>query len=167
MSAIGPIFYSIPVFQKDSFSLDTTGNDIVVSETITFPTLEHVLWYLLGLDVKPTGTPSYLRNKVRSTKGFLEKAIQTWDNDLGIQAKFGSLWMKQIMTSQENKDTLLGHASDGIPDYYTIIPKNKGHLYAPWTWSPDIADRCGNRLGILLRSMVASMNLQKSSITPV
>lgn len=137
---------------------------IEVEEGISFPTLEHVLWYLLGLEVKPTFTSSYLRNKIRSKKEFMEESIKLWDSSPSIRKKFMTLWKEQIMKDKVYVKQFTSHTElEKMPNYYCIIPKNKGTLYKEWGWNPEMIEHCGNRLGILFHTLVSSLMVQKSS----
>jgi hypothetical protein len=166
MSAAGE-YFSIPIFQKDHLSLDFP-RPVEVKEGVSLPSLEHALWYLLGLDVKETHTCAYLRSKLRNKRGFVEKAIRNWDTDENIRMKFSHLWKEQIMENSDYKEMFEKHNElPSLPTYYCIIPKNKGSLYKTWAWNPEISTECANRLGDLFRHLVASCAPQKSSITPI
>lgn len=72
-------FVSVPIFNKDGFSLDSVCNHCDGCLT-----LEHYLWKLLGLKFKPDISVTSLRSRVRNKKGFLESAVRLWDESTEI-----------------------------------------------------------------------------------
>ena len=83
---------TIPIFQKDSYSLDYEIPGGLFWNDNTWPTLEHLLWAIFApeLEILPTHAISYVRRKVRQKQG-ISTFIQNCMNP-EKRNEFISLW---------------------------------------------------------------------------
>ena len=103
MAAVPIQHISIPIFQKDVYSLDYDNSSQGYQwNELMWPTLEHLFWAMMvpSLGVLPSHPITYVRRKIRQ-KQANAIAIQMWSDVTQREERmklFASYWKQQIQT---------------------------------------------------------------------